>query len=263
MPVGSSTIFLVMVGIVGLLVGLLIGYLFADREPKKSKGDGIPADLAKDGFSDVARLLYSPSKKRIITGMDGGFFHEVKELTPDQRNRLSKVIRIWTDWSNKPVEETPIAVAEAPMSQENPVTSQGEPFKSAPESPADSSPFSTAAETVIPVEPFTGTRPEVDLGMQEPPAAPELAPEPLAPMVENQTIVDQINTVLQEKLAGTPYERRGLTLQDNLQNGVIVYVGGEKYDGIEAVPYADAQEMIHEAVADWERRFAPGPNTPA
>lgn len=149
------------------------------------------------------------------------------------------------------------------MSQENPLTSQGEPFKSATESPAESSPFSTAAETVVPGEPFTGTRPEVDLGMQEPPAAPELAAEPLAPMVENQTIVDQINTVLQEKLAGTPYERRGLTLQDNLQNGVIVYVGGEKYDGIEAVPYADAQEMIHEAVADWERRFAPGPNSPA
>jgi hypothetical protein len=101
------------------------------------------------------------------------------------------------------------------------------------------------------------------LGMQEPPVAPEPAVEPLAPIVENQTIVDQINTVLQEKLAGTAYERRGLTLQDNLQNGVIVYVGGEKYDGIEAVPYPDAQELIQSAVAEWEHRFSAGPNTPA
>lgn len=263
MPVGSSTIFLVMVGIVGLLVGLLIGYLFADREPKKSKGDGIPADLAKDGFSDVARLLYSPSKKRIITGMDGGFFHEVKELTPDQRNRLSKVIRIWTDWSNKPVEETPAAVAEAPMTQETPVISQEEPIQPEPEPFAASSAFLTGTESVVTSEHLSGTRPEVDLGMQEPPIAPEPALEPLAPIVENQTIVDQINTVLQEKLAGTPYERRGLTLQDNLQNGVIVYVGGEKYDGIETVPYPDAQELIQSAVAEWERRFSAEPNTPA
>jgi len=253
-----------MVGIVGLLVGLLIMYLFSDRETKKGRDDGIPADLRKDGFSDVARLLYSPSKKRIITGMDGGFFREAKELTPDQRTRLSKVIRIWTEWTNRPIEETvepaPAAAApETPAAEETPIASQAaaaqvetQPFDAA-------SVFTPAQEPVVSTESEGATRPVVDLVNEETAAIPdeisEPAEEPAPPVVKNQTIVEQINDVLQEKLAGTPYEQRGLILQDNLNNGVIVYVGGEKYEGIELVPYPDAQELIRSSVAEWEKKF--------
>jgi len=46
----SSPIVLVLVGVIGLLVGLLIGFLFIDRDSRKSKSAGVPEEFAKDGF---------------------------------------------------------------------------------------------------------------------------------------------------------------------------------------------------------------------
>ncbi len=290
MPVLSNTIFLVMVGIVGLLVGLLIGYLFADREPKKAKEDGIPADLRKDGFSDVARLLYSPLKKRIITGMDGGFFREARELTSDQQTRLAKVIRIWGDWANRVTEqpvEAPVqaepSTQEVALQAEAAVVAESAAFAAEPEpAQAESAPEPFDASSLYTPEEETGAasestmaaRPVVDLVNEEARttetqapetpaevAEPETAPEP--PAVKNQTIVEQINDVLQGKLAGTQYEHRALVLQDDMNNGVIVYIGSEKYAGIELVPYPDAQELIRDAVAEWEQKYEAGQSAPA
>lgn len=264
MPLISSPIFLVLVGIVGLLIGLLVGYLFLDREPKNTKGSGIPTELSKDGYADIARFLYSPSKKRIITGMDGGFFHEVKELTPDQRSRLAKVLRIWTDWSNKPVEEAPVpAAVSAPVAiPVPPAVRQGTPAQSGSEAFEVSSVF-LSGETAAPATPpLPEPRPVVELTPEGDSVKAEPEIEAVEPVVKNQTIVEQINDTLQGMITGTPYERRGLTLQDDLQNGVIVYVGGEKYAGIEAVPYPDAQELIRNAVAEWEHRYESEQNHP-
>jgi len=83
----------------------------------------------------------------------------------------------------------------------------------------------------------------------------EPTPEPEPEKVKNQTIVEQINQELQSMLVGTPFESRGINLQDDQQNGVIVYVGSEKYSSIDSVPYADVQELIGKAVSEWERKY--------
>ena len=45
---------------------------------------------------------------------------------------------------------------------------------------------------------------------------------------------------------------KGIRLEDNGHEGVTVWVGVEKFDGVDEVPYPDAKQLIRTAVARWE-----------
>ena len=72
------------------------------------------------------------------------------------------------------------------------------------------------------------------------------------------SMVQQIDTVLQKRLAGTPLEKAGIRLQDSPQGGLEVYIGVQKYDAIEDVPDANIKSIIREAIAEWEKKHVPG-----
>lgn len=78
-------------------------------------------------------------------------------------------------------------------------------------------------------------------------ASPKSTPAP-----SNESIVSQINTVLQNRLASSPLANQGIRLQESLAGGVCVYIGLNKYDNIDAVPDPEIQAFIRKAVADWE-----------
>ena len=46
---------------------------------------------------------------------------------------------------------------------------------------------------------------------------------------------------------------KGVKLVENENHGVDVWVGVEKYNGIEEVPYPQVKELIREAVLRWEQ----------
>jgi len=72
------------------------------------------------------------------------------------------------------------------------------------------------------------------------------------------SIVQQIDTVLQERLLNTPLEKSGLRLQESPQGGVEVYVGSQKFDSIDEVPDAGIKTTIRAAIAAWEEKYTPG-----
>jgi len=78
------------------------------------------------------------------------------------------------------------------------------------------------------------------------------------PAPEPQSIVAQIDSVLQARLVGTPLAGKGVRLQESLEGGVLVWVGLEKYEGIEAVPDEQVKVALKGAVAEWENKFTPG-----
>jgi hypothetical protein len=67
-----------------------------------------------------------------------------------------------------------------------------------------------------------------------------------------KSIVTQIDEVLQVRLAGTPLAGRGVKLMELPGKGMVVMVGLEQYDSVEAVPDAQVREAIRQAAAAWE-----------
>lgn len=85
----------------------------------------------------------------------------------------------------------------------------------------------------------------------EPSAEKKPAPPPTS-------IVGQINLVLQEKLAGSPLEDRGISMSQSAEGGVIVTVGASQYFGVDEVPDTDVKALIRAAIAEWEKKYTPG-----
>lgn len=95
---------------------------------------------------------------------------------------------------------------------------------------------------------------------------PTAAPHPPAPTPGDddekptgpQSIVAQIDSILQARLAGTPLAGQGIRLQESLEGSVIVWVGVDKYEGVEDVPDEQIKTVLHAAIAEWENKFTPG-----
>jgi hypothetical protein len=73
-----------------------------------------------------------------------------------------------------------------------------------------------------------------------------------------QSIVAQIDSVLQARLAGIPLKEKGVRLQESLEGGVLVWVGVNKYETVDDVPDEQVKAAIRAAIAEWEDKFTPG-----
>jgi len=72
------------------------------------------------------------------------------------------------------------------------------------------------------------------------------------------SIVEQIDEILQARLSGTPLAERAIRLQPSPEGGVIVWVGLQKFAGVEEVADPDVQAIIRAATAEWEKKYTPG-----
>lgn len=81
-----------------------------------------------------------------------------------------------------------------------------------------------------------------------------IIPQQSKPAPSTESIVSQINSILQNRLAVSNLANQGIRLQESPAGGVRVYIGLDKYDGIEAIPDPEIKEFIRQAVAEWERQ---------
>jgi hypothetical protein len=154
---------------------------------------------------------------------------DTSSLSADQRKRLIEMLNYIRPWlENKP--------APAPVMT--------------PPAPPSPSPVADAHLTPTPANP----RPIPQT--REKPAAPAAKDD--RPAVPANSIVAQIDAILQEHLVGTPLEGRGIFLTQSPGGGVNVYVGLTRYDAVEDVPDAEIKAAIRAAISDWENKYTPG-----
>jgi hypothetical protein len=72
------------------------------------------------------------------------------------------------------------------------------------------------------------------------------------------SMVGQINAILQLRIANTSLATQGVTVMESPSGGVNVYVGINKYEGIEDVPSEEVKAAIRAAIAEWEKKYTPG-----
>jgi hypothetical protein len=69
-----------------------------------------------------------------------------------------------------------------------------------------------------------------------------------------KSIVEQIDEILQKRLASSPFNKRLIRLVDAPGGGVEVLVDAKKYEGVGDVPDLEVRSFIQECVKEWENR---------
>jgi hypothetical protein len=221
----STPLLLVLVGVAGILIGLLVSTIFKGDTKSNPDETQLPKKYADKGFAEAARLYYSPAVRKAITQLDGDFYPDFDALTPDQKKRVLRILQAWQEWSSQPQQPQPAA--------------QGVTLPKLPDIQSEPEPIETNRNVSVQQLPELNPK-NVKATTGEP-----IIAKPLS-------IFEQINEILEEVVANSPEKNRGIHLVDNGHEGVIVWVGLEKFNGVNEVPYPEVQALIRTAVARWE-----------
>ncbi len=214
----TTTIFLFVVCLSG---GIIIGAMFSRVQkvhPKQEEGKDLPESpppeksLALPGEMELLRAWQDKDGQTWLE-MDGERLESKKDLNPEQKKKVLKMVMDLRPWLEVPPSPAPAA---APQPAETPMR--------------------RSLYTPQPVR--TEVKPTVELEK---------------PKVNLNSIVAQIDDVLQKKLAGTSYETQKVHLLEGPGGEVMVQVGAQKFGGIGDVPSAEIQALIRQAVTEWEK----------
>jgi hypothetical protein len=245
--------------IVGWIAALIFVYLFGLFE---GRGQGYKRRKAEEGqeqkeqptppptATPEAITVDNPGLLRIknengsfVLDLDGKRVNPIT-LTSDQRKRLIDMLSIMRPWLEGRAEPTymssptpaapPAERSIPPATVEERLNALGGPLpesKPVPPKPAASGPQR-------PVQPGTAR--------EDRPPAPA------------NSIVGQIDAILQIHLLGTHLEERGIFLAQSPEGGVNVFVGLTRYNGIDDVPDPEIRAAIRAAISEWENKYTPG-----
>jgi hypothetical protein len=237
----TSMIIAVVCIIIGLGIGMMISMAFNSRgnqnKPSTSK--------TAEPYEDIAHILRDRQTSDILTEFEGRIYASSQPLNDTQRASLESTARDWYKWLLLPPE--PEIEKPTPVKPENATVSHRV---------SAAMPRST---TPLP-EPI----PEPTDPRSTPLRVPGLIPSLVAAAVASnnekvrpapaKSIVQQIDDILQEMVAGTPLVEKSIRLVDEPTHGVIVWIGLEHFEGINNVPDLEVRTIIQAAVREWEKR---------
>ncbi len=211
---------------IGLSIAiLLIGYILGLVEAaiKQKNKDNKKARLEEKEILETPPLalkqpnllsLNRNSSNLLLLELEGKTISNKDELTSENRRLLIKLL----------VELRPWLETTAPTS-------------TSPQAEAQPKPINIQPPTASPIIPPLSSSPA------------QSTPAPSA-----ESIVSQINTVLQSRLVDSSFANQGIHLQESPTGGVWVYIGLDKYEGIDAIPDPEIKAFIRQAIAEWERQ---------
>lgn len=239
--------------IAGVLAVVFIGLvIFLLVRPKRSapKEAELPA-----GTFEAGRVLYDTHAESVSLQMGGKTIQSRSDLTPDQEKAFSSFYQVLSGWYGK--------VTPAPL----PPTSVEVPAGVPAAAPVVEAPVSEPAAVQSPeIQPIQ--RPEI---LQPAFQASVEAVKPAGGLINGivravtadikdpirpKSIAEQVDDVLQEQLKNTPMEKRGIRMANDPDGGVLIWVGLQKFHGIDEIKDPEVQSAIKAAAAEWRRRTA-------
>ncbi|HLE91938.1 MAG TPA: hypothetical protein VI753_12370 [Anaerolineales bacterium] len=212
----------------GLFEGRSQGYKKRKAEEEQQKKDQPLPEPVKLTVDDPGLLRIKDENGLLTLDLDGTRA-DTSSLSAEQRRRLIEMLTFMRPWLEGRSAPAPAPSLKTPSSPASP-------------SPAPISPGPTTPKPV------------------PPPAAPKASASAKEerPAASGNSIVTQIDAILQAHLAGTPLEERGVFLTQSPEGGVIVYVGLTRYTSVDDVPDAEVKAAIRAAIAEWENKYTPG-----
>ena len=241
---------LIFVYIFGLYEGRGQGYKKRKAEEEQEK-KGQPASAPETQtvtVDDPGLLRIKNENGSIALDLDGTRVNPAS-LSPDQRKRLIdmlSIMRPWLEGRSAPASASapPTRTATPAASESNSISERLETFAGAP-TQSQPAPVQPAPTPSRPMPPLTTPRPST-IAKEDRPSAPA------------NSIVSQIDSVLQARLEGTSLGERGIFLTQSPEGGVIVYVGLTRYNGVDDVPDPEIKAAIRGAISEWEDKYTPG-----
>jgi hypothetical protein len=239
---------LVFVYVFGLFEGRGQGYKRRKAEEEQEKKEQPPPPAPKPEtltVDDPGLLRIRDENGSFVLDLDGRRVNPIS-LSSEQRRRLIDMLNIMRPW---------LEGRSAPSPSPRPAI------------PSPSAPPSTVEDRL---STFGGGPPESKPAPPKPAAPPpqQPAPQPAArsstiakedrPVAPASSIVGQIDSILQTRLAGTNLEGRGIFLAQSPEGGVIVYIGLTRYNGLDDVPDPEIKAAIRAAISEWENKYTPG-----
>ena len=245
--------------IVGWIAGLVFVYVFglfegrgqgykrrkAEEEQERKEQPAAPAPKPETlSVDDPGILRIKDENGSFVLDLDGKRVNPVS-LSSEQRRRLIDMLNIMRPWLEGRSAPAPSArSATPPPAPPSTVEDRLNTFAGAPPDSKSAAPKPAAPPP------------------QQPPPPPAARPSTIAkedrPAAPASSIVGQIDSILQARLAGTPLEERGIFLAQSQEGGVIVYVGLTRYNGIDDVPDPEIKAAIRGAISEWENKYTPG-----
>lgn len=226
-------------GVTGLILGWVLGFFDSNtRTAKKIRQAEESAEaaikeakdrIAKAEAQRVSTLTQADDPGLLRLKNDSGYVTleldgapvNTATLSADQRKRLIEMLNVMRPW------------LEGRPSAPPPLPPQPRP---APPPPPAATPKPVAAAT-------SAAKPD---GKDERPSPPA------------NSIVGQIDFILQEQLQGTPLETRGIYLSESPEGGVLVNIGLQKFNGVDDVPDPEIKAALRAAINAWENKYTPG-----
>lgn len=239
--------------ILGWIAGLVFVYLFGLFE---GRGQGYKRRKAEEEQGQKELPVPPPAQPETVILDDPGLLRIKDEngsflldldgkrvnpnsLSSSQRKRLIDMLNIMRPWLEARSDASSSRKTAPPFPAVQPTTlnERLNAFGGAPPEPASPPPRQPAPPPAVPSS---------TIAKEDRPVAPA------------NSIVSQIDTILQSHLAGTPLEERGIFLAQSPEGGVNVYVGLTRYSGIDDVPDPQVKAAIRAAISEWENKYTPG-----
>ena len=213
--------------ILGVGIGFALGlFVTSVRGEQDDKSESALSPL--DKYEEIGRL-WQDERGELLVEMDGKVIGSPTELNMRQRQRLSKSMKQLWLWGGGQTAST---------DRKGTHDTQLADKVSPPKPPDPDETKKSESRRINPLNIFANAL-RADI-----PEIPEQSP----------SIAIQIDEILQEMLAGTELELRGIRLMELQDQGVVVMVGLDKYPDIDSVPNADIRTEINAAVKEWEKR---------
>jgi hypothetical protein len=222
---------------------------------------------------EVLRVLRDRLTGRLIVEIAGRRYTQVGDIQDPniQRGFLTTLQDLGSFAATAPAPAAPVAPPDAPahstpLASTHPGAAEGQPQSASP-APA-ATPATEPAPRPRPPTPqpisnapiSNAPQPRADAPLQLPSmnvfkqmqVLRERAKQPPPP--PPKSITEQIDEILQEKIAGTPHRTRGLHVGAGPQGHAVFELDGKNYEAVDDLPDAEARLIVRAAIAEWEKR---------
>lgn len=213
----SGVILLASIGVViGFLLAALIFSLRKEASPEQ-----VPQQLLSDSENKI-RVWREGGDQRLVVEMNGVSHRQESDLHTDQKRLLVNLTRELQSWIGSSTTAAAESAAEADILKT--ALPQTDEVKKSP----SLNPLKVFSDSLQPLK-----KSDAD--------------------VIDQSIVSQIDSILQDKMEGTHLEDRGVRLVEGPDQGMVIEIGLDKYTEIEAIPDEQIRNLIRLSVAEWEK----------